>query len=156
MRGLTWAIALGLVLSLPQLNVAQAIEYNEPQPVQKFPGSGLLISSGNDHGVEFKAFLETKRLLVAPDAIYYVAVERVETTEQGTPGKINWDIRARCAVRPDLAGKLAIGVYSSSRISSTEQFTEVDPKASEVPNNASRGWYAVWWAACRGTVKKFQ
>ena len=135
--------------------VAQSFP-NEPQAVQRFEGSGLLIGSGNDHGTEFKAFLETKRLLVAPDAIYYVGVERVETVEQGTPGKANWDFRARCAVRPDLAGNLPIGIYTSSpEIHPAEQFTEVNPKAAAAPDNASRGWYGLWWAACRGAVKNF-
>jgi hypothetical protein len=138
-----------------QAGAAQAIEYNEPQPVQKFPGRGLLIDSGSDHGVDFKTFLETRRLLVAPDAIYYVGVERVETKEPGAPDHIVWNLRARCAVRPDLAGKLQVGLYYQSRILPTEQFTEVDPDATEAPDNASRGWYATWWTICRGAVKKF-
>jgi len=145
-----------ILFIVAQFKGASAIEYNEPQPVQRFGGSGWLIGSGNDHGIEFKSFLETKRLLIAPDAIYYVGVERIETVEQGTPGKISWDFRARCAVRPDLLGKLPTGIYSSSRvINPAEQFTEVNPKAVAAPDNASRGWYALWWAACRGTVKNF-
>ena len=144
------------VFIIAQVSVASAIEYNEPQLVQRFGGNGLLIGSGSDHGIEFKAFLETKRLLIAPDAIYYVGVERIETVEQGTPAKINWDFRARCAVRPDLVGKMPTGIYSSSReMSPAEQFTEINPNAIAAPNNASRGWYALWWAACRGAVKKF-
>jgi hypothetical protein len=146
------------VASVATLNfqTASAIEYNEPQPVQRFPGNGWFIQSGIDHGVEFRSYLESKRLLVAPDAIYYVGVERIETVERGTTGKITWDYRARCAVRPDLAGKVPVGVYTSSKdISPAEQFTEVDPKAATAPDNASRGWYNLWWAACRGAAKKF-
>ena len=144
------------VLTFAQVSVAPAIDYNEPQLVQKFGSNGWLINSGNDHGVEFKAFLDTKRLLIAPDAIYYVGTERIETVEQGTPAKINWDFRARCAVRPDLVTKMPIGIYSSSReINPAEQFTEVNPKTAAAPDNASRGWYALWWAVCRGAVKKF-
>jgi hypothetical protein len=134
------------------LNTAYGIEYNEPQTVQKFPGNGWLISSGNDHGVDFKSFLETRRLLVAPDAIYYIGVERVETVEQGTPGNLKWNFRARCAVRPDMHGKIPLGLYSSQE-NQTEQFTEV--KSGDAPDNASRGWYTLWWAACKGVVKKF-
>jgi hypothetical protein len=148
-------ILSGCFLTVMQIGVAFAIEYNEPQPIQKFPGTGLLIDSGSDHGVEFKTFLENKRLMIAPDAIYYNGVERTETIEQGTSGKISWNIRARCAVRPDLASKLQIGLYSSSSIAPGEQFTEVDPKASAVPDNASRGWYSTWWAICKGSVRKF-
>jgi hypothetical protein len=151
----TRTIAAALALIASQVGVAQAIDYNEPQPVQRFGGNGWLISSGNDHGTTFKAFLETKSLLVAPDALYYVGVERVETVEQGTPANIHWHFRARCAVRPDLAG-IPIGIYTSSpEIHPAEQFTEVNPKAAAAPDNASRGWYNLWWAACRGAVRKF-
>jgi hypothetical protein len=142
-------------LILFQAGAAQAIEYNEPQPVQKFPGKGLLIDSGSDHGVEFKTFLQTKRLLVAPDAIYYLGVERVETREPGAPDQIVWNLRARCAVRPGLVEKLPVGLYYQSGILPTEQFTEVDPKATEAPDNASRGWYTTWWAVCTGAMKRF-
>jgi len=145
-----------LILACGRLSAVHAIEYNEPQPPQKFAGSGWLIDSGNDHGVEFKSFLESKRLVVAPDAIYYAGSNRIETTEQGTPGKINWDFRARCAVRPDLVGKMPVGIYTSSKgIHPTEQFTEVNPTASSAPDNASRGWYTLWWAACKGAARKF-
>lgn len=134
------------------LSAAYGIDYNEPQPVQKFPGNGWLINSGNDHGVDFKSFLETKRLLVAPDAIYYTGIQRVETIEQGTPGTFKWNFRARCAVRPDMQGKIPVGIYSSQE-NQAEQFTEV--KSGDAPNNASRGRYTLWWAACKGVAKKF-
>jgi hypothetical protein len=135
-----------------QLSTAYGIEYNEPQAAQKFPGNGWLINSGNDHGVEFKSFLETKRLLVAPDAIYYTGVLRVETVEQGAPGRLRWNFRARCAVRPDMQGKISLGIYTSQE-KQAEQFTEV--KSGDAPDNASRGWYTLWWAACKGVVKIF-
>jgi hypothetical protein len=152
----TRTIAAALVLIVSQVGVARAIDYNEPQSAQRFGGNGWLIDSGNDHGTTFKAFVETKSLLVAPDAIYYAGVERIETVEQGTPGKIHWHFRARCAVRPDLVGNMPIGIYTSSpEISPTEQFREVNPKAGTAPDMASRGWYNLWWAACRGAVKKF-
>ncbi|HXO67780.1 MAG TPA: hypothetical protein VN838_02350 [Bradyrhizobium sp.] len=135
---------------------ANAIEYNEPQAAQRFPGKGWFLQSGTDHGVEYKSYLEHKRLLVATDAIYYVGVERIETDERGKPGKISWEFRARCAVRPDLTGKVPIGIYTSSKdIGQTEQFTQVDPKAADAPDNASRGWYGLWWAACKGVAKSF-
>jgi hypothetical protein len=147
-------VVVTTVLAL-HFQAAKAIEYNEPQPAQRFPGNGWLLESGVDHGVDFKSYLESKRLLVAADAIYYVGVERVETLG-GAPGKIIWQFRARCAVRPDLIGKLPIGIYTVSKdMGQTEQFTEVDPKASEAPNSASRGWYGLWWAACKGVAKKF-
>ena len=71
------------VASVAALNFqpAHAIEYNELQPVQRFPGNGWLVQSGTDHGVEFKSYLESKRLLVAPDAIYYVGTVRIETAD---------------------------------------------------------------------------
>ena len=135
--------------------LAQSLS-NEPQPVQRFEGNGWLIASGNDHGTEFKAYLETKKLLVTPNAIYYVGAERVETVEQGTPGKAHWDFSARCAVSPDFVRNMPVGIYASSpEMSPTEQFIEVNPKAATAPNTASRGWYALWWAACWGVVKKF-
>jgi hypothetical protein len=134
------------------LSAAYSIEYNEPEPVQKFSGNGWLINSGNDHGIDFKSFLETKRLLVTPDAIYYTGIQRVETIERGTPSNLKWNFRARCAVRPDMPGKIPVGIYSSQE-NETEQFTEV--KSGNAPNNASRGWYTLWWAACKGVAKKF-
>ena len=123
-----------------------------PSAVQKLPGNGWLINSGNDHGVEFKSFLETKRLVAAPEASYYTGVLRIETVEQGTPGVSRWNYRARCAVRPDMQGKMPIGIYSSQG-SQGEQFTEI--KFEQPPDNASRSWYVLWWAACKGVVKNF-
>jgi len=141
-----------ILVTILHVNIAHSIDYNEPQPIQKFPGNGWLIDSGNDHGVEFKSFLETKRLLVAPDAIYYTGVERVETVEQGTSGILKWNFRARCAVRPDIQGKAPIGTYASQE-NQPEQFVAIT--SAQPPNNASRSWYVLWWAACKGVAKKF-
>jgi hypothetical protein len=152
---MTWRGSIGSATVLAatlHLSAAYSIEYNEPQPVQKLPGNGWLINSGNDHGVEFKTFLETKRLLVTPDAIYYTGTERTETVEQGTPGDLNWNFRARCAVRPDMRSTIPIGIYASQE-NQPEQFTEMT--SAQPPNNASRSWYVLWWAACKGVIKKF-
>lgn len=41
------------------LSPAYGIEYNEPQPVQKFPGSGWLINSRNEP--DFGAYVQAKQ-----------------------------------------------------------------------------------------------
>jgi hypothetical protein len=145
---MTVAVCLLLLLG----KAAWAIEYNEPGAVQKFGQKGWLIEAGNDHGIRFRAYLETKQLLVAEDGIYYIGSERVEGIDGEPNGTIRWSYRARCAVRPDLKGKIAVGIYVSGGADDSERFTEI---ANSDPANAERGWYGLWWAACRNIIKKF-
>ena len=127
------------------------LRHNDPQRYD-FGAAGWLYDSGNDHGVEFKSFLMNKRLVATREATYYVGVERTETVVQGTRGSLLWSFRARCAARSHLRGSMPLGIYSSMP-NQPEQFTLVT--GPQPPDNASRGWYSLWWAVCQGVPKKF-
>jgi hypothetical protein len=152
MRSKTVALAaLGLILS--GAITAHAIEYNYPEPPQKYPGKGWLIDSGNDHRIHFKAYVEDKELFVTEEAIYYLGWERVEGADNPA-GVIHWRFMATCAVRPDLKGKVPLGIAVHQTEGDPEQFTPIDPMDEHI-SNASRGWHRLWWAVCRDKLKDF-
>jgi hypothetical protein len=136
---------------------AKAIDYNVPEPEQRFGGKGWLTQTGNDHGIHFKAYLETKRLIIAEDGIYYEGTQRVEGVDGDPHGYLRWRYRARCAVPPSKKSTVPVGIWAWDAKSNfrADNFIEVDPRSDEASSNASRGWYNLWWAVCRGQAKSF-
>ena len=130
-----------------------AIEYGQPGPVERFGKNGWLIEQGSDHGVAFRSYLVSKQLLIAEGEINYVGVMRVEGRAINPRGVIIWNYKARCAVRPDLAKAIPLGLYyaEQNEVLREEQFSEL----GESPSNADRGWHVLWWAVCKNTLKRF-
>jgi hypothetical protein len=151
--------ALGSLIAFELLlmtHAVRAIEYNVPEPEQRFGDKGWLTQIGNDHGIKFKAYLEAKRLLVTEDGIYYEGTQRVEGIDGDPHGFIRWRYRALCAVPPNKKNRLSVGLWfwDSKSNYDPNNFVEVDP-ANASPANAARGWYNLWWAVCREQAKSF-
>src|ERR1043166_3471882 len=89
------ALTAGFVIAFA--TSALAIEYGVPEPSPKFGPKGLFVKEGSDHRIRFRAYLESKQLLVLPDGIYYVGVERVEGKDIEPNGVLRWSYKARCA-----------------------------------------------------------
>jgi hypothetical protein len=156
----SWVVSISALIfvSLSAAN-APAIEYNLAEPEQRFAGKGWLIDSGNDHGVVFKTYLESKQLIINEDGIYYRGTDRVEGVDGAPRGTIRWHYLARCAVPPSKIATVPIGLWVSDKhvvepASGLEPFMEVDLKDA-APSNAMKGWYSLWWAVCRNQARSF-
>src|ERR1043166_2761539 len=142
------ALTAGFVIAFA--TSALAIEYGVPEPSPKFGPKGLFVKEGSDHRIRFRAYLESKQLLVLPDGIYYVGVERMEGKEIEPNGVLRWSYKARCAVHPDLLTTLKLGIFVSNA-ETPEQFTDVTG-----PNSmADAGWHSLWWFVCRNIKREF-
>ena len=123
---------------------ASAIEYNIPEPIQKLGGKGVLLEAGNDHGIKFQAYLESRQLLVTVDTIYYMGIERVEGIDGDPLGVLRWNYKARCASAPGITNSIHNGIYVSAT-TVPEQFIDV----TEPVVGSTEGFHRFWWAVCR-------
>ena len=144
-----WVPIVALVIS--QTKPVYSIEYEKLEPAIKYPGKGWLIQSGNDHGLHFHAYLQSKALMVTSDAIYYHGEELVEGADD-PKGYIRWYFRTVCAV-PDTPTSEQLGIYFNKGDPKTETFIPFKP--NEV-SNIVRGWYALWWAVCKNELRNFE
>jgi len=136
----------------------RAIDYDVPEPEQRFGGSGWLIASGSDHGIRFKTYLESKQLIIKDDGIYYRGTQRVEGIDGNPHGIIRWHYLARCAVPPSRQTAVKIGLWVSNSATelsnNSENFMEIDLQ-DVTPSNVMKGWYSLWWSACRNQARSF-